>query len=424
MTTTTPHESANPAASSTNGDSPSRRTSPATTRPWRRAMPRAGTTTPCTACAPRGASASRPICSRNSISRPRTGSRAICGRRLGIPRHCNVSLPNLSPSYVEATSRLRGGGGRDHHVRGRSMLLIPFDCPSQGPSSVSSSPSPPYPAISWAGAARAVTAPHPPVYLHSPFPPPPILHPSSPSPILTNSKGVYLGFGGLLMILGSIGEWIIGNTFPFVVFGTFGAFWLAFACTLIPWFNAYGAYVTDPAEAATSMGNPGNALGLQQPGFFASFAFFLVFMGYVFSWLLLSWTFCWAGAWGADDKRRLVCLIFLVCSLRTNIVFMIIFLTLVCAFSCLAGAYWNLALVYENPTNLAATARAGKLQIVSYTRYPSPHSDRRTVALTHNIWACRQAAPSPSSPPWRDGGSSARSCWRVWISRLVFPWGI
>ena len=24
------------------------------------------------------------------------------------------------------------------------------------------------------------------------------------------------------MILGSIGEWIVGNTFPFVVFGTFG----------------------------------------------------------------------------------------------------------------------------------------------------------------------------------------------------------
>ncbi len=26
------------------------------------------------------------------------------------------------------------------------------------------------------------------------------------------------------MILGAIGEWIIGNTFPFVVFGTFGTY--------------------------------------------------------------------------------------------------------------------------------------------------------------------------------------------------------
>lgn len=36
------------------------------------------------------------------------------------------------------------------------------------------------------------------------------------------SPGVFFAFGGILMILGSLGEWIIGNTFPFVVFGTFG----------------------------------------------------------------------------------------------------------------------------------------------------------------------------------------------------------
>lgn len=110
------------------------------------------------------------------------------------------------------------------------------------------------------------------------------------------------------MILGAIGEWIIGNTFPFVVFGTFGelfpveqepptisvtrtilvhstdqssnigAFWLTFGATLVPSFNAYGAYVTDPEVAAANMGNPGNPAGLQVPAFNASFAFFLVFM--------------------------------------------------------------------------------------------------------------------------------------------------
>lgn len=109
------------------------------------------------------------------------------------------------------------------------------------------------------------------------------------------------------MVLGAIGEWIIGNTFPFVVFGTFGAckkphvdlhqpfmllipknleandysgaFWLSFGATLIPSFNAYGAYVTNPEQAASQMGNPGNPLGLQQPAFNSSFAFFLLFMG-------------------------------------------------------------------------------------------------------------------------------------------------
>lgn len=108
------------------------------------------------------------------------------------------------------------------------------------------------------------------------------------------------------MLIGAIGEWIVGNTFPFVVFGTFGksfpltystlkeeaawsnlypslpplgAFWLTFGGTLVPSFNAYGAYVTNPAQIAGQDGNSGNPLGLQTPGFNASFAFFLVFMG-------------------------------------------------------------------------------------------------------------------------------------------------
>ena len=106
------------------------------------------------------------------------------------------------------------------------------------------------------------------------------------------------------MLIGAIGEWIVGNTFPFVVFGTFGklsphiitppsklpqlihalpyllgAFWLTFGGTLIPSFNAYGAYVTTPAQMAGQDGNPGNPLGLQTPAFNASFAFFLLFMG-------------------------------------------------------------------------------------------------------------------------------------------------
>jgi succinate-acetate transporter protein len=34
--------------------------------------------------------------------------------------------------------------------------------------------------------------------------------------------GTYFFFGGVLMIIGSLGEWIVGNTFPFVVFGSFG----------------------------------------------------------------------------------------------------------------------------------------------------------------------------------------------------------
>ncbi|KAK4548213.1 hypothetical protein LTR36_010082 [Oleoguttula mirabilis] len=121
--------------------------------------------------------------------------------------------------------------------------------------------------------------------------------------------GAYLFFGGLLMILGAIGEWVIGNTFPFVVFGSFGAFWLAFAATLQPFYNAYGAFSTTGVVAD----------GLTTVGFNASFAFFLVFMG-------------------------VLCFIYMICALRTNIVFVMIFATLVPAFGCLAGAYWQIAL--------------------------------------------------------------------------------
>lgn len=51
-------------------------------------------------------------------------------------------------------------------------------------------------------------------------------------------------------------QWIIGNTFPFVVFGSFGAFWLGWAATLQPFYNAYGAYSTtdNPADGLNTVG--------------------------------------------------------------------------------------------------------------------------------------------------------------------------
>jgi len=115
------------------------------------------------------------------------------------------------------------------------------------------------------------------------------------------NTGAYYGFGAILMLLGSILEWVLGNTFPSVVFASFSAFWFTFGSTLVPSFNAAGAYG-----------------GSTDPGFAASFAFFLVFMG-------------------------LLCFIYLIASLRTNIFFVTIFFTLVCAFGCLAGTYWHLA---------------------------------------------------------------------------------
>ncbi|RAL61286.1 hypothetical protein DID88_010365 [Monilinia fructigena] len=144
------------------------------------------------------------------------------------------------------------------------------------------------------------------------------------------SIGAYFFFGGLLMMVGGFLEFILGNTFPFVVFVSFGAFWLTFASTLQPFYYAYGLYA--PAD-----GTPAD--GLTTVGFNASFGFFLVFMA-------------------------VLCLIYLVCSLRTNIVFVVIFFTLFLAFSLLAAVYWHTANGIGN-TNAAELALAGRLQIAA-----------------------------------------------------------
>lgn len=119
--------------------------------------------------------------------------------------------------------------------------------------------------------------------------------------------GAYIGFGGILMILGGLGEFLLGNTFPCVVFGSFGAFWITLAITLIPYFGAASSY-TD-----------GGALGA---GFNNSFGFFLVSMG-------------------------VLCLIYAICALRTNLILFLILILLVPAFSCLTAGYFLLALKEE-----------------------------------------------------------------------------
>lgn len=115
----------------------------------------------------------------------------------------------------------------------------------------------------------------------------------------------------------------------------------------------------------------------------------------------------------------LVCLVFLICSLLTNVVFFLIFLSLIGAFACLAGAYWNLALAYENAANTMAATRAKKLVVVSF-----PHCTSWDVLFTDTCVFTRRAALSLSSRPWPAGGSSSLSCSRLWTSRSVSPLAI
>lgn len=109
------------------------------------------------------------------------------------------------------------------------------------------------------------------------------------------------------MVLGGFLEFILGNTFPFVVFTTFGAFWLTYGGTLQPFFNASAAY--QPGAPYTSA---------TDPEFASSHAFFLAYIG-------------------------VLCFVYLTVSVRTNIVFFIIFLLLVPTFACLAMSFWRIS---------------------------------------------------------------------------------
>lgn len=100
--------------------------------------------------------------------------------------------------------------------------------------------------------------------------------------------GVYFFFGGLCMVIGGVlvsfyahnlpivtlcwltseKEFVLGNTFPSVVFTLFGAFWLSFASTLQPFYGAAKAY--DPTAP--------EGKALVDPDFANTFALFLVYM--------------------------------------------------------------------------------------------------------------------------------------------------
>ncbi|KAH8167783.1 hypothetical protein CIB48_g416 [Xylaria polymorpha] len=136
----------------------------------------------------------------------------------------------------------------------------------------------------------------------------------------------FLYFGGVLMILAGLLEFFLGNTFPSVVFVSFGAFWLSYGGLLLPQLNAYGAYA--PAGATSA------AEGLQTQGFNASFGF-----------ITLSMT--------------ILCVMYLICSIRTNIAFVVVFLTLVIAFGLITGAYWALAQDYTANAAFAANLLEG-----------------------------------------------------------------
>ena len=111
-----------------------------------------------------------------------------------------------------------------------------------------------------------------------------------------------------------------------------GGFWLSFAATLTPSTGAYGHYSTMYGLATDP------SAGLDEAGFAASFAFFLLAMG-------------------------ILSLIFAVGTLRTNVCFAVIEWSLVIVFGLLAGVFWQTA---QGNTSVASSCLTVRMNAVVF----------------------------------------------------------
>ncbi|KIY44112.1 hypothetical protein FISHEDRAFT_78027 [Fistulina hepatica ATCC 64428] len=114
--------------------------------------------------------------------------------------------------------------------------------------------------------------------------------------------GPYYMFGGAGLIIAGIMEWIINNAFACAVFITFGSFWAGLGCLEDPMHDAAAAFATGTKSVDYNTG------------------------------LMLYFAF-WA----------LACIVFLIASFRTNLMFVIIFMALIPTFALLSAAYGVIA---------------------------------------------------------------------------------
>jgi len=127
--------------------------------------------------------------------------------------------------------------------------------------------------------------------------------------------GGFYAVAGIGLYLACIMEWVIGNTFPSVVFGTFGGFFISYAIINAP--NQGIAASFAPASDASN-GATAAMAGSQSPSFNVGLGmYFLV--------------------WG------ILVFIYFLASLRTNIPFVLVFLSLTFAFELIAAGYFHAA---------------------------------------------------------------------------------
>lgn len=152
--------------------------------------------------------------------------------------------------------------------------------------------------------------------------------------ILTNKKsqslqthfsGMFLFVGPVLLTLGTIFEWIMGNFLSMMIQALFCVFWLSFGLLQLPTLGLAAAYSPD-GDAAQ---------GAKAPEFNAVLAIYLLVWGFAL-------------------------FTFFILTLKTNLVFAMTFLLVSTASWVLSGAYWR--------TASGDYVMAGHLQTVSRPR--------------------------------------------------------
>jgi len=137
---------------------------------------------------------------------------------------------------------------------------------------------------------------------------------------LQGISGSWYFFGGIAMTVASIAEFVLGNTFPFVVFMVYGVHWVNIAYTSDPWHPLVAAYGANGAvdKAYTS------------------------------------------GQGHYNIVMAMVSFIFLLGSLRTNVPFVIVFFTLIFLFGFFAGGQFQIG--YDpTPEGLAYAVKLFKI---------------------------------------------------------------
>jgi uncharacterized protein len=152
----------------------------------------------------------------------------------------------------------------------------------------------------------------------------------------TNCSGSLFFTGPILLLFASLAEWIMGNFFGFIVSyvsavdkaysrGAMGVLWLSLGVLFIP-----------SLGIVTSYSSTGNYLeGLMSEGFNGALGVYLI-------------------GWG------LALFVIVICSMKTNITFIVLFAVLDAAFFVFAAAH------FQVPTNPALATTLQKVYLVRY----------------------------------------------------------